>query len=85
MNGANHHRHAQQFTPEPVRPVRYRLGRSRMHFVGLALRWLAGGIAVALIVLGTTALIARIHATEAALQAAHLQGMAVDHTMCGSR
>jgi hypothetical protein len=81
----SYHQHAQMFRPEPQRPVRYRTHRTLLQRLRpLLLAAVVLGL-VAAIALGASILIARLQATQAQLDAAHLQGMAVGQTTCGSR
>ncbi len=69
--------HSQGYKPEPAKPIRF-----STHRRSAPLRWAVALAVVGALVLGTTALIGRLHATDAQLQAAHLQGMATGMTMC---
>ncbi len=81
----SYHDHAWVFKPKPQRPVRYRTQRSVWQRLQPILAICLGlGLAFVLIT-GSAALIARMHATQAQLEAAHLQGMAIAQSMCRSR
>lgn len=61
-----------------ITPLRVKLARAAM--------WLAQALCVALLVFamiaGTLALIAKLHATDAQLDTAFMQGMAAGHQLC---
>lgn len=73
-------RHSQSFKPVPMKPVRYTTHR-RLAWRHLV-RWLLLAAVVAGLVLATVWVIGRMHATDAALQRAHAQGMAVGMNTC---
>lgn len=79
-----YHRHAQVFRPEPQRPICYRTHRTLLQRLRPVLLAALGFGLVALLALGAAALVARLHATEAQLDAARLQGMASGQSMCAS-
>ena len=78
----NYHRHAQQLRPEPQRPTVYRTHRTLLQRLRPLVIAALAGLGLALIVLGTTSLIARLHATQAQLDAAFLQGLQSGQQIC---
>jgi ligand-binding sensor protein len=80
----SYHDHAHMFRPEPQRPICYRTHRSLMDRARPILIGLVVLGFVAVLALGCAALIARLQATDAQLDAAYLEGLAAGQTMCRS-
>lgn len=81
---STYHRHALHFRPEPQRPIRYRTHRTLAQKLRPLLLAAIGAGAIALVVLGIAAIVARMHATQAQLDAAYLAGMASGQQTCGA-
>ncbi len=71
-------------SPAIIRPVCYRTRRTLAQRLQPLAAALLALLVVALLVLGAAALIARLQVTQAQLDAAHLQGMALGQRTCGS-
>lgn len=80
----SYHDHARMFRPEPQRPVCYRTRRTLLQRLRPALLAAVALGLVAVMALGAAALITRLQVTQAQLDAAYLQGMAVGQTVCRS-
>jgi hypothetical protein len=80
----SYHDHARMFTPEPQRPICYRTHRTLMDRVRPILVGLVALGIVSVLALSCAAVIARLQATDAQLDAAYLKGLAAGQTMCRS-
>lgn len=80
----SYHQHAQMFRPEPQRPVSYRTRRTLLRRLRPLILAAVLGLGVAFIAVGAAFLIARLHVTQAQIDAAYLQGMKAGQTMCWS-
>ncbi len=81
----SYHRHAQMFRPEPQRPICYRTHRTLLQRLRPLLLAVGALAAIAALALGAAALIARMYATQAQLDAAFMQGRAAGQTTCEAR
>lgn len=75
----SYHHHAQIYSPAPQRPVVY---RTRQPILRRLLFALAALLVVVALACGAALLVMRLQVTQAQLDNAHLQGMAVGQTMC---
>ena len=77
-----YHDHAWTFKPQPVKPVRYTTHRTLLDRLRPVLLVLLVVAVVTGMASDTAAVIARMHAVDAQLEAAHLQGRALGQAMC---